>query len=113
MSNQRRFWALISLIVAGELIFSLPFHVPRYFRPSVLEAFSLTNTALGDIFAVYGITAILAYFPGGILADRFDPKCLIIVSLILTALGGIYFSSIPDTFNLGILYGYWGFTTIL
>ena len=112
MSKQRRFWALISLIVAGELIFSLPFHVPRYFRPSVLEAFSLTNTALGDIFAVYGITAILAYFPGGILADRFDPKCLIIMSLILTALGGIYFSSIPDTFNLGILYGYWGFTTI-
>ena len=112
MSKQRRFWALISLIVAGELIFSLPFHVPRYFRPSLLEAFNLTNTALGDVFAVYGITAILAYFPGGILADRFDPKRLIVASLFLTAIGGIYFSTIPNTFNLGILYGYWGFTTI-
>lgn len=112
MSTQRRFWAIFSLIVAGELIFSLPFHVPRYFRPSLLEAFNLTNTNLGDIFAIYGVTAMLAYFPGGILADRFDPKRLIITSLILTSLGGIYFSTIPNPVNLGILYGYWGLTTI-
>ncbi len=112
MSKQRRFWAIFSLIVAGELIFSLPFHVPRYFRPSLLEAFNLTNTNLGDIFAIYGVTAMLAYFPGGILADRFDPKRLIITSLILTSLGGIYFSTIPNPMNLGILYGYWGLTTI-
>ena len=112
MTKQRRFWAIVSLIIAGELIFSLPFHVPRYFRPSLLEAFSLNNTNLGDVFAIYGLTAVLAYFPGGILADRVNPKWLIIVSLLLTAIGGIYFSTIPNVFNLGILYGYWGFTTI-
>ncbi len=34
------------------------------------------------------------------------------VSLILTAIGGIYLSTYPDYTNLKYLFGYWGFTTI-
>src|SRR5687768_7471760 len=67
---------MIALVVAGELIFSLPFHVPRYFRPSVLAALGLSNAGLGDVFAVYGVTAMLAYFPGGLLADRLSARLL-------------------------------------
>ncbi|MEM7540858.1 MAG: MFS transporter [Pseudomonadota bacterium] len=108
-----RYLPLFSLIVAGELIFSLPFHIPRYFRPTFLEAFGLTNSDLGDTFAVYGVCAMLAYFPGGLLADRFSARSLITSSLAATALGGFYLLSIPSGRGLAVLFGYWGITTIL
>ena len=87
--------------------------MPRFFRPQVLEAFHLTNTALGDAFAVYGVTAMLAYFPGGLLADRFPARGLLAASLAATAAGGLYFATQPGPTGLTILYGYWGITTIL
>ncbi|MEX2480530.1 MAG: MFS transporter [Gammaproteobacteria bacterium] len=110
---RQRFLAMFALIVAGEMIFSLPFHVPRYFRPTVLEAFGLTNAALGDVFAVYGVTAMLAYFPGGALADRFSARRLMCLSLLATAAGGCYLATLPGPRGLAVLYGYWGVTTIL
>src|SRR5690606_38383449 len=46
-SARHRYSVMIALVVAGEMIFSLPFHLPRYFRPSVLETFGLRNADLG------------------------------------------------------------------
>ena len=107
-------WIIIfGLIFAGEMIFSLPFHIPRFFRPTVLDVFALTNTELGDIFAVYGVFAMLAYFPGGMLADLYSARKLMTASLIATALGGVYLAQIPGGFGLSLLFGYWGVTSIL
>ena len=69
-----RFMLMLRLVLAGEIVFLLPFHTTRFFRPTVLEAFGLTNTQLGNVFAVYGVMAMIAYFPGGALADRFSAK---------------------------------------
>ena len=100
------------LIFAGEMIFSLPFHTARFFRPTMLEVFGFTNTHLGDVFAVYGLAAMLSYFPGGMIADRFSPRALLTLSLLLTAAGGMYMATIPGGVSMAILYGYWGVTTI-
>ncbi|MGE0484658.1 MAG: nitrate/nitrite transporter [Gammaproteobacteria bacterium] len=108
-----RFLAMLALVVGGEMIFSLPFHLPRYFRPSVLETLGLSNAQLGDVFAVYGVTAMLAYFPGGALADRCDARRLMALSLAATAAGGLYLATLPGPRGLAALYGYWGLTTIL
>ena len=63
-------WQIILvLILSGEIIFGLPFHTLRFFRASFLETFALSNAQLGDTFAVYCVMAMLAYFPGGALAD--------------------------------------------
>ncbi len=94
------------------MIFSLPFHIARFFRPTFLAAFELSNAQLGDIFAVYGVLAMLAYFPGGLLADRFSARSLITVSLLATAAGGLYLAQFPGPLGLSILFGYWGATTI-
>jgi nitrate/nitrite transporter NarK len=102
-----------TLIFVGEAMFALPFHIPRYFRATILEVFGLSNAQLGDLFAVYGITATLAYFPGGPLADRFPARKLMAISLFATGLGGLYLSTIPGPFGMAVLYGYWGVTTIL
>ena len=104
---------LLYLIIIGELVFSLPFHVSRFFRPSLIEEYNYTNTMLGLAFSIYGITALLSYLPGGYIADRISPKYLLFWSLLLTSLGGIFFLLNPSFIGLCIIYGYWGITTIL
>ena len=103
---------MFALIVAGEIVFGLPFSTARYFRPTLLDVFDFTNTQLGDLFAVYGITAMIAYFPGGALADRFSARSLLTASLVATGVGGLYMATIPAALPMALLYGYWGFTTI-
>ncbi|MGE3773861.1 MAG: MFS transporter [Gammaproteobacteria bacterium] len=109
----RRALVLATLMFAGEVIFSLPFHVARFFRPTVLAAFGIDNAALGDAYAVYGLAAMLSYFPGGLLADRFPPRRLMAFALIATAAGGLVFAGLPTGTELKLLYGWWGMTTIL
>ena len=108
-----RFLLMLTLVLAGEVVYMLPFGLTRFFRPSLLEAFSITNTQLGDVFAVYGVLAMIAYFPGGALADRFSARALLTISLLATGLGGIYLATYPGLFGLVMLFGYWGVTTIL
>lgn len=110
---QQRTLIILCLILAGEAVFALPFHVARFFRAAMLDVFSFSNADLGDVFAVYGVTAMLAYFPGGLIADRFSPRRLIAVSLIATAAGGLYMATIPSMLGMSVLFAYWGVTTIL
>ena len=86
--TRHRILYMLGLILAGEAVYALPFHVTRFFRPTVLEVFGLSNTELGTAQAVYGIVAMLAYFPGGPLADRFPARKLLALSLWSTAAGG-------------------------
>ena len=78
----------------------------------MLEVFGFSNTQLGDLFAVYGITAMLCYFPGGAVADRYSARTLLATSLIATGLGGLYMATIPGAMGMAVLYGFWGVTTI-
>ena len=112
INNWYRVLQMIVLIFAGELVFSLPFHLARFFRPSFLELFNLSNTNLGDVFAVYGLTAMVSYFFGGLIADKISARKLMTISLLLTAFGGLYMSTFPNILGMMMLYGYWGITTI-
>ena len=113
MSMFSRFMLMLTLVFAGEIVFMLPFHTTRFFRPTLLEAFELSNTQLGDFFAVYGVMAMISYFPGGALADRFSARGLLTTSLIATSAGGLYMATYPGAVGLALLFGYWGITTIL
>jgi MFS family permease len=100
------------LILSGELIYILPYFLPRVFRPTFLAVFDLNNLELGSLFSVYGTVAFFSYIFGGTFADKFLPRKLIASSLILTSLGGIVLVNYPSFMILQILYGYWGFTTV-
>ena len=95
------------------MIFALPFHVNRFFRPSLLEEFQYTNYMMGIAFTTYGITALICYFPGGYIADKFNARKLLSLSLILTSLGGILLLFYNNFYFLCFIYGYWGITSIL
>jgi nitrate/nitrite transporter NarK len=109
----KRILQMAALIAAGEMIFGLPFHTSRFFRPTFLDVFGFSNTQLGDILAVYGITAMLSYFPGGVIADRYSARKLVTLSLVMTAIGGLYLATIPSGVSMALLYGYFGVTTVL
>lgn len=104
---------MLSLIVAGEAIFALPFHLARFFRPTVLEVFGLTNTELGAAQGAYGVFAMLSYFLGGPLADRFAARKLLAWSLWCTAIGGAYMLTFPGYRGAAVLWAAFGVTTIL
>ncbi|WP_442505841.1 MFS transporter [Novipirellula sp. SH528] len=105
--------AMLALVIAGEAIFFLPFVIARVFRPTLLEVFGISNLELGLAFAAYGVVAMLAYFPGGPLADAFAARKLMMVALLSTTLGGLLMATIPSLGIMKWLYAYWGLTTIL
>ncbi|WP_238300016.1 MFS transporter [Polaribacter irgensii] len=105
--------SMVALILAGEAIFLLPFIQMRIFKPVIREAFLITDAQIGEAQALYGVTALLSYFFGGFIADKWEPKKLLSISLFLTAIGGFSMVLIPSIFTLKILYAFWGFSTIL
>ena len=107
-----RILLIFTLIVSGEMVFGLPFHINRYFRGTFLDVFGFTNTQAGDVFAVYGVLALLCYFPGGALADRYSARALMTASLVATAVGGLYMATIPGVIGMAVLYGFFGVSTI-
>lgn len=111
-TKKQPIYLILLLILAAEAVFILPFVLQRIFRPTFLETFAINNENLGYCFSIYGIVALFSYLFGGPLADKFHPKNLISVALILTAIGGLYYATFPEYNKLKILYGYWGFTTI-
>ena len=104
---------MLGLVLAGEAIYALPFHLTRFFRPTVLEVFDITATELGAAQSIYGVVAMLAYFPGGPIADRFPARKLMAMSLWTTAAGGFYLASFPGYLGSMLVWGFFGITTIL
>jgi len=111
--NNKRIYLILGLILAGEAIFALPFHIARFFRPIMLEMFNLTATELGAAQGIYGIVAMICYFPGGFIADRYPVHKLIALSLWMTALGGLFMATLPNYPELILLNGFFGLTTII
>ena len=67
---------MFALIFGGETIFSLPCHLPRYYRRTVLEVRGLADADLGEACVCCGITAGSGYFPGGIEVDQISARKL-------------------------------------
>ncbi|WP_299622111.1 MFS transporter [uncultured Tenacibaculum sp.] len=111
--NFRKILQFTLLILAAEIIYALPFVLIRIFRPTFLAAFDIDNKSIGFCFSLYGITAMISYFIGGLIADKFQPKYLMSIALLLTGLGGLVWVYYPSLETLYLLYVYWGVTSIM
>ena len=112
MQNKKKVTSMLALIIAGEAIFLLPFILMRVFKPVIRDAFLISDAQIGEAQALYGITAVISYFFGGFVADKWEARKLLSISLILTAIGGFWMTMIPSIFTLKILYSFWGVSTI-
>ncbi|KZL91808.1 MFS transporter [Clostridium magnum] len=105
-------WIMLSILcLGGGIIYQLPFLRFAYYIP-MQKALGLTNMQIGNLSSVYGIVAMICYFPGGWLADRFSCRKMLAFSFVATGLGGFYFSTFPSYRMCIILHAFWGCVTI-
>ena len=112
MTRLRRWLLMAVLSFAGGAIFLLPFLQEVYYKP-LAAALDLNNTQVGSLMSMFGVTAMLSYFPGGWLADRWSSRKLITASLLTTGGLGLYFASFPSYTISLIIHGVWGVTITL
>ena len=103
---------MLGLIVAGEVVFALPFHIARYFRPTVLEVFGLSNTELGLAWGHMAWWPCWPIFPAGCWLTGFRPAGYWLF-IVATAAGGVYMSSLPSVRGAILLWAFFGLTSIL
>jgi nitrate/nitrite transporter NarK len=101
-------WLVMAILCfSGGIIFMLPFLREVYYIP-MQEAFGYDNTQMGVLISVFGTLSLIAYFPGGWLADRFSPRKLISSSLLGTGLAGLYFATYPSYHASIAVHAFWG-----
>lgn len=107
MIFSRRILVMVILCFSGGIIFMLPFLREVYYQP-MQDAFGHNNTEMGILMSVFGVFSLLAYFPGGWLADRYSPRILITSGLAATGIAGFYFATFPP-FEISIaIHAFWG-----
>jgi len=107
MSALRRWLIMTCLCLSGGVIYLLPYLREVYYIP-LQEALHLTNTQLGALMSVFGVMAMISYFPGGWLADKVGPRILITISMISTGLAGLYFTAFPSYTICLAIHAFWG-----
>ena len=104
-------WLTMGLLcLSGSVIFWLPLFSDIFYIP-MQNAFGFTKTQMGILLSTFGAVSLIAYFPGGWLADRFLPRKLITIALVITALAGFVFSTLPSFETCLILFAIWGLTS--
>ena len=95
------------LALAASVIYSAPY-LRQLFKTSLLDAFSLTESQLGNLSSMYAITSIICYIPGGWIADRVAPRILVIIALFASAATYAWWATIPSYQELLIIHALWG-----
>lgn len=81
------FIAIISFSIAGSVIYELPY-IKYIYYDKFLPAFDMTNAQAGFLLSAYAIGCLILYIPGGIMADKFSTKKMLVLSLLGTGVLG-------------------------
>lgn len=103
----KRYFQFTLLLLAAGAIYPL-LYLRQNFETSILEAFQITTSDLGDYYSMLGIMYFVCYVPSGWLADRLSPRLLISFSMALTGGLGLWFASIPSKEVLPYIFMAWG-----
>lgn len=104
-----RWLVMVVLALSGAVIFLLPFLREIFYEPLRL-ALGLTHSQSGFMVAAFGFTSMIAYIPGGWVADRMAPRHLISGSLISTGLLGFWLATLPPYPVAVLIHALWGVT---
>ena len=106
-TNLKRYFQFLLLLLAAGAIYPL-LYLRQNFETSILEAFQITTSDLGNYYSMLGEMYMVCYLPSGWLADRFSPKGLVAFSMLLTGGLGLWFAAIPDKEMLPYIFAAWG-----
>lgn len=111
VSKARHIFQLSLLILAGGVIYPLVY-LRQNFESTILTVFDMSQAELAQIYSILGIMFVVGYIPSGWIADRFQVKWLLVVSLLVTAGAGLVYAQIPDKKYVIYIFLVWGFSTI-
>ena len=107
MTKYSKWVTMAALCWSGSAIYFLPFISETFYVP-MQNAFGFDNTQMGMLMSIFGTTSLIAYFPGGWLADKFSPRRLITVALLICGFAGFYMATLPPFLMCLVIYGIWG-----
>lgn len=112
--NSGKIITLILMMLSLNTIYVLPYLMYTYYTP-LQEAMGLVgqDAAYGQLLNIYGIANVILYLPGGWIADKFDAKKLLIISMIGTGILGLWEATWPSYAMLMVIHVAWAFTTVL
>lgn len=110
LNTFQRYRSLAILTAAAGAIYPM-LYLRQNFEVPLLEALGISLAALNQASSWLGTVFLLSYVPSGWLADRVDPKTLIVSSLTGTALIGWYVGQFPQPEHIKWLFAAWGLTT--
>lgn len=113
MNIKKQKWtAFIILTIAAGLIYRVPYLKTVFYDP-LIKGFNLTNAQVGSYMSVYSLTKTVIYIPGGILADRFDNRKMLVFSTMLLAVLTFWYAAIPSLTALKIIHFLLAFSNVI
>ena len=105
-------FSLLLLCLTGATIYYMPYLRWTYYD-TLLAASGLNNTQFGFTMSIFGITSMVFYPFGGILADKIKAKYLLFISMIGVGLLGFWYATFPGYTAQIIIFAGWGILTTL
>ena len=102
---------LLAVALTGGVINKICYLRETYYDP-LQQATGATDVQLGLLMSAFGIANFIFYFPGGVLADKFSSKKLIVFSCFSTAAAGFWYATLPGFNTLMLLHVIFAVTTV-
>ena len=107
----KKYLTLIVLGLAGGSIYIFPYLKYVFYDP-LIHVLHISNAQSGMLLTMYAIGCVILYIPGGILADKVNPKKALILSLLATSaltiiFAVIIFLGLPGSVSFGISLVIW------
>lgn len=102
---------LLAVALTGGVINKICYLRETYYDP-LQQATGATDMQLGMLMSAFGIANFIFYFPGGVLADRFSPKKLVVFSCFTTAIAGFWYATLPSFGVLMVIHVIFAVTTV-
>ena len=113
LSKARR-WFLLILVSMGSSIIYGPIYLKIVFYDPLMQALNCTNEQLGLLVSLYGIAAVLFYFPSGIIADKFRVRNLSWIGYAGVAVLTCIYVMLPSyEVLMGVFVGYAVFSILI
>lgn len=79
MKNSRKFLGIFACALLYSSMYLLPY-IKYIFYDAVVAATGFTNTQIGFTLSIYIVASIISTIPSGWLADKYDPKKMLVLS---------------------------------
>ena len=104
-------WMVVAIISCGAYVVYLTYLARYSFYDQVIDGLKITNSQLGVLYGLYGTTATIAYFPGGVLADKVRVKYLATLGFAMSAILTFWYSTMPSYGQLKVIFLLFGLCT--